>query len=410
MNAYWHRSSGPDVRPIPLNRTDVGVAPLELYFDLVFVFALTQVTILMAHDIGPESILRGALVLGLLWSGWAGYSWLGNLAATHSVAVRNLLLTAMAAMLVLALTIPEAFHDSPGGLRGPTILAVCYAVFRGLHLLMYWMLSAEDRAMRAQLIRFAPAVATGALLMFVAAGNEGTTQTLLWVAALCIDYVGVAVGGRRGWQLRSTRHFTERHGDIVIIALGETILAIGVAVRGESVSWPIVEVAVLGLTLATALWWVYFDVTVSQAEHRLESEPSLTRAALARDAYSVLHLPMVLGIVLTALGLKQVVQYAGPSDGHTLQDPLSAATLFALIGGIILYLVAHAAFRIRLGLATYLGRSLTVAGLALLWVVGAHLPGHTVLVLVTLAMAGLVTLESVAHRADRTPRETTLTI
>lgn len=389
------------MKTIPLNRTDAVVAPLELYFDLVFVFALTQITILMAHDIGAESMLRGGLVLGLLWSGWAGYSWLGNLAVTHSVVVRNMQLTAMAAVLVLALTIPEAFQDAPGGLSGPLVLAVCYAVFRGLHLLMFWMLSTQDAAMRAQLVRFTPSVVTGAALMFVAAGIDGAIQTLLWAIALCVAYVGMAIGGPQGWRLRSTGHFTERYGEIVIIALGEMILAIGVAVRGESISWPIVEVVVLGLTIATALWWVYFDVTAEQAEHRIEREPSEARAGLARDAYSIIHLPMVLGIVLTALGIKRVVQYAGPDGAHTLQDPMSGATLFALIGGILLYFLAHAAFRLRLGLGTYVGRLVAVVGLISLWVAGPHLPGHAVLLVITLAMAALVTVESVVHRTDR---------
>jgi len=390
------------MRPIPLNRTDAGVAPLELYFDLVFVFALTQITILMAHDIGPESMIRGALILGLLWSGWAGYSWLGNLAVTHSVAVRNLLLAAMSASFVLALSIPEAFHDAPGGLNGPVVVAVCYFVFRALHLCMYWMLSAADPAMRVQLVRFAPAVLTGTALMFAAAGTHGNTHTLLWGAALSADYIGVAIGGAAGWKLRSTGHFSERHGEIIIIALGESILAIGIAVRGDAISWPIIGTAVLGLTLATALWWIYFDVTAQQAEHRLATEPSETRAGLARNAYSILHLPMVLGIVLAALGLKKIVQYAGPGNDHTLEDPLSASTIFALIGGITLYLLAHAAFRWRMSLGTYGGRMVTVAALVILWIVGPHIAGHTLLVLVTAAMAALVTYESVAHRADRT--------
>ncbi|MBM7519686.1 low temperature requirement protein A [Nocardioides nitrophenolicus] len=386
---------------VPLNPVDAGVAPLELYFDLVFVFAITQITVVMAHDLGAESILRGALLLGLIWSGWAGYAWLGNLAVAHASTMRNLVLTAMAAIFVLALSIPEAFHDARHGLDGPWVVASCYLVFRTLHLWMYWRLSASDPPMRSQLTRFAPAVLCGTALMFCAAATHGAVQTWLWVAALAADFVGIAVGGARGWRLRSTSHFSERHGQILIIALGESILAIGVAVRGDAISWPIIATAVLGLLVATALWWIYFDVTATQAEHRLRDEPADTRARLAGNAYSLLHLPMVLGIVLTALGLKKVVQYAGADEHHTLRDPLEGFILLALLGGIILYLLAHAAFRTVLGLGVYRGRLLAVAALALLWLLGPHLPGHTMLILVAATMASVIIEESVTHAGQR---------
>jgi low temperature requirement protein LtrA len=380
-------------RGIPLNTGNAGVAPLELYFDLVFVFAITQITVVMAHDFGVQSIVRGTLLLALIWAGWAGYAWLGNMALAHSSAVRNLLLTAMAAMFVLALSIPEAFHDVEGGLDGPLAVATCYLVFRALHLGMYWRLSAPDPVMRRQLMRFAPAVLTGTALMFFAAGAHGVAQTWLWIGAVAADFVGLAVGGARGWQLRSTSHFSERHGQIIIIALGESILAIGVAVQGDAMSWPIIGASVLGLFVATGLWWIYFDITAEQAERRLQREPSETRAGLARNAYSVLHLPMILGIVLTALGLKKVVQYAGTGENHTLTDPLEGFTLLALIGGIILYLLSHAAFRAVLTLGTYRGRFLAVGALALLWVIGFRIPGHTTLLLVAATMAVLIIAE-----------------
>ncbi|WP_415972429.1 low temperature requirement protein A [Rhodococcus sp. 077-4] len=386
---------------MPLNSDTAGVAPLELYFDLVFVFAITQITVAMAHDFGVQSILRGTLLLALIWAGWAGYAWLGNMALAHSSAMRNLLLTAMAAMFILALSIPEAFHDAAGGLDGPLAVAVCYLVFRALHLGMYWRLSAPDPVMRRQLIRFAPAVLTGTALMFSAAAVHGAAQTWLWIGAVAADFVGLALGGARGWQLRSTIHFSERHGQIIIIALGESILAIGVAVEGDAMSWPIVGAALLGLFVATSLWWIYFDVTAAHAEHRLQQEPPETRARLARNAYSILHLPMILGIVLTALGLKKVVQYAGTGESHTLTDPLEASTLLALIGGIILYLFTHAVFRVVLGMRIYLGRFLAMGVLALLWAIGFQVPGHTTLILVAATMATLIAVEALTHADQR---------
>lgn len=383
--------------PVPLNAEDAGVTPLELYFDLVFVFAITQITLLMAHDLGAESLVRGTLLLGLIWSGWAGYVWLGNMAAPHTSTMRNLLLSAMAAIFVLALAIPEASHDAGPGLNGPLVVACCYLVFRTLHLAMYWRISATDPLMRAQLTRFAPAVLTGTVLMFCAAATHGPGQTWLWAGAVAADFAGIAAGGAQGWRLRSTAHFAERHGQIVIIALGESILAIGIAVRGGALTWPVVSAALLGLLVATSLWWIYFDVTADRAERRLRSEPAATRARIAGIAYSVLHLPMVLGIVLTALGLKKVVEYAGVGGSHTLGDPLEGFTLLALLGGIIVYLMTHAAFRAVLGLGVDRGRLLAVAALALLGAAGPHLQGSTVLVLVAATMTTVLVVESIAH-------------
>ena len=128
-------------RRIRLNTTDATVSPLELFFDLVFVFALTQVTALMAEDLTAEGLLRGVLVLGLLWWSWTGYAWLCNVADADTGPVRFVLLAAMASMFVLALCIPEAFEDLDGGLSGPVVIAICYFVFRLLHLVFFWLIA-----------------------------------------------------------------------------------------------------------------------------------------------------------------------------------------------------------------------------------------------------------------------------
>jgi len=392
------KAPGP-ARIIPLNSPDAGVAPLELYFDLVFVFALTQVTVLMASGSGAEPITRGLLVLGMLWASWAGYAWLGNLVVVHTVTVRTLLLTAMSAMFILALSIPEAFTDAPGGWSGPLVLASCYFVFRGLHLLMYWFLSKDDPRIRGQLIRFASAVLVGNALIFAAGTVDDGAQTAFWVLALAADYIGVLIGGGRGWRLQSTSHFSERHGQIVIIALGESILAIGVAVRGDAISGSVVTAAVLGLILATSMWWIYFDISAEQAEEALASAPDEAKPQLARNAYSLLHLPLVAGIVLVALGLKNLIHDAG--IGHGLAHPLNASTRFALFCGLIVYLAAHMAFRWNTARRVHPGRALVLALLAGLWVGGPHVSGTIVLGSVALLMAALVTCECVAYSDER---------
>lgn len=370
-----------------------SVTPLELFFDLVFVFALTQVTATMAAQLTGTGLLRGLLVVALLWWSWTGYAWLSNLVrADHGVA-RIGMFAAMAAMLVLALTIPEAFDDFPGGLSGPVVVAVCYFVFRALHLLLFFVLSRGDAGLRGQLLRFTPAMLAGTALLLAAAATDGAARTWLWVAALAVDYLGTYFGGARGWRVRSVEHFAERHGLIVIIALGESIVAIGVGVAELPISWPIVVASTLGLALAGALWWAYFGISAAAGEHALATTPEHRRAALARDAYSFLHLPLVAGIVLLALGLKKTLEYVGDEQAHSLTDPLKGVALIALVGGLVMHLLSQAAFRWRT--TGRLSRALPAAALLVApfaWV-GAKLPALATLAAVTVITVVVVALE-----------------
>ena len=321
------------------------VTPLELFFDLVFVFALTQVTAFMADELSWQGTLRGVLVLMLLWWAWTGYAWLANVASAEERPIKLAILAGMAAMFVLALCIPEAFDDLPGGLSGPVVLAVCYLLFRGMHLVMFMIISREDAGLRKQVLRFALSVAASSALLLIASQFQGWLQTGLWMLALLADYVGTALGGFRGWRLPSPGHFSERHGLIIIIALGESIVAIGVGVAKEPITWAIIAASVLGLLLASAMWWAYFDVSALLGEHALVNEPPEIRARLARNAYSYVHLPLLLGIVLVAFGLKEVLLYVSDSSHHTLTDSLPRVALAALVGGVVLYLLGHVIFK-----------------------------------------------------------------
>lgn len=321
------------------------MTPLELFFDLVFVFALTQVTAFMAHDISAGSVLRGVLIVVLLWWAWTGYAWLANVASADQTAVRPVMLISMAAMFVLALCIPEAYDDGPGGLTGPIVFAGAYLVVRLMHLVIFFLLAGDDRGLRRQLVRFAPSVVGSTIVLLVASQFDGITQTALWALALVVDYLGTALGGAAGWRLPSPGHFSERHGLIVIVALGESIVAIGVGVAERPISGPIIAASALGLLLASAMWWAYFDVSALQGEHALGSEPVETRPRLARNAYSFAHLPIMVSIVLVALGLKKVLEYVSDVEHHTLSDPLKGAALFALAGGTALYLLSHVLFK-----------------------------------------------------------------
>jgi low temperature requirement protein LtrA len=377
-------------------RENDTVTPLELFFDVVFVFALTQVTTFMSDDLTTRGLVRGLLIFGLLWWSWTGYAWLANVVRADEGAARVTMFAAMAAMFILALTIPEAFDDLPGGLPGPVVIGACYFAFRTLHLTLFWIISRDDPGLRSQLIRFAPSMLAATALLLVAAGTDGRAQTGWWAAALLADYVGTLLAGASGWRLRSARHFAERHGLIVIVALGESIVAIGVGIAELPISWPIAAAAMLGLAVSAALWWAYFDMTSMMAERALADAREVDRARMARDAYSYLHLPLVAGVVLLALGLKKVLEYVGDTVHHDLADPLKGVGLYALYGGVVLYLIAHVAFKLRTTRTFNLPRLVTAAVLLTLMPLAAQLPA-----LVTLAILAAVTIALAAFETVR---------
>ena len=382
---------------------EARVTPIELFFDLVFVFSLTQVTALMSADLTARGILRGLLVLALLWWCWVGYAWLGNVVQAEEGLGRAAMFSAMAAMFVMALAVPEAFDDRPGGLAGPVVVAFAYLSIRLLHLTMFWLAARteHDRGLRAQLLLFMPSLFGSTAILLVASQLEGTAQTLAWVGAILVDYVGVMLAGASGWRLRSASHFAERHGLIVIVALGESIVAIGVGVADVPISWPIIAGAVLGLAVAASVWWAYFDVVSIVAERVLRGLQGEERTRMARDAYSYLHLPMVAGIALIALGIERVLADVGETSNGALSDPLEALPLGALYGGVLLFLVAHAAFKYRTWHQVTV-RRLAVAGLlAVLMPAAMELPALAALGLLTAVMVAMIASEAVRYSEVR---------
>ena len=390
--------------PHPLMREEQAqatVTPLELFFDLVFVFALTQVTAFMADELNWQGILRGALVIMLLWWAWTGYAWLANVASAEEPLIKLSILAGMSAMFVLALCIPEAFDDLPGGLNGPVVLAVCYLLFRFMHFVMFMIIAQDDPGLRSQLLRFAPSVVAGSAVLLVASQFHGWVQTTLWVLALVADYIGTALGGFSGWRLPAPGHFSERHGLIVIVALGESIVAIGVGVAKEPISWVIIIASLLGLILAFALWWAYFDVSALLGEHALASEPPETRVRMARNAYSFAHMPLAVGIVLVAFGLKEVLLYVSDSSHHELTDPLPPVALAALVGGAAIYLLGHVVFKWLTVHAFSVVRVAAAAALLVATPLIAETPALVQLGVVALLVACAVVIESVVFAEPR---------
>jgi low temperature requirement protein LtrA len=308
------------------------VTPLELFFDLVFVLAITQCTALMSHHPTWSGLAQGLLVLGMLWWAWTGYSWLTSVIDPEEGAVRLVMFGAMAALLLVSLCVPDAF----GSLA--LTFALVYGVVRTAHIALFMLASPDDDALRHSVLGLAASTLIAVTLLAAASLFDGLAQGALWLLALILDMGGPYFFGSEGWKLEP-KHFAERHGLIIIIALGESIVAIGVAASGE-LDLGIATAAVLGVALTAAMWWTYFDIVAIVAGRRLvDAEPGRVQNEMARDSYSYMHLIMVAGIVLVALGLKKTI---GHFDQH-----LHTVPAFALFGGVALYLLGHVSFRYR---------------------------------------------------------------
>jgi low temperature requirement protein LtrA len=325
VSAPWMTESG----DLPERR----VTPLELFFDLVFVFALTQVTGFLADHLTWIGMLQGATLLVVLWWAWGGYSWLTNaVPAEEVISARLVILTAMAAMLVASLAVPDAF-----GQYG-VLFGLAYFVVRLLHVVLFVLATGNTPETQQAFLRLTPGFLLAPALLIPAGFVDGFAQGTLWAVALAIDLGVSLVRGVSGFRVHAG-HFVERYGLIVIIALGESIVAIGVGASGLELGAGVVLAAVLGVALAAALWWAYFDLFVLVAERRLSEAKGAERARLARDSYPYLHLPMVAGIILVALGIKTTLAHVG--------DPLGTIPAVALCGGVALFLLGHNAFRLR---------------------------------------------------------------
>ena len=308
------------------------VSPLELFFDLVFVLALTQCTQLMSDDPTWGGLGEGLLVLGLLWWAWVGYSWITSVVDPEDDSVRIVIFVAMAGMLIVALAVPSAF----GGLA--LEFALAYAVVRYGQLGLFMIASRDAPQLRHSVLTLVGSTTVGVGLLVGGSFLDPGAQAAVWAVALALDMGGPYFFGSEGWRLVPA-HFAERHGLIVIIALGESIVAIGVGVGGE-LSFGQGTAAVVGIGLAAAMWWLYFDVVALVAARRLErAEAGRIQNEMARDSYSYLHFPMVAGIVLVALGMKKTLE--------NVEDPLELVPAFALLGGMAAYLLAHVLFRYR---------------------------------------------------------------
>jgi low temperature requirement protein LtrA len=362
------------------------VTPLELFFDLVFVFAITQVTTLLSADPTWSGLLRGLVVLAALWWAWAAYAWLTNTLNPEEGLVRIAMFVVMGAMLVCALAVPEAFGDHG------VIFGVAYLVVRAMHIALYAIAARGDPDLLGAVLRMVPSSTISGFLILGAGFLEGKERTALWILALAIDYLGVLVGRGQGWRI-SPGHFVERHGLVVIIAIGESIVALGVSASGTPLTAGVITTALVGMTIAVALWWTYFDWVAIVLEHRLRETTGTAQTTLARDAFSYLHFVMVAGIVLFAMSLKKALAHY---DGHLAVVPATA--LCAGLGG---YLLAHVLLRYRISGTIGHGRPVAFAALIVLWPFADNMPALAAMSVAAAIFVVLIAYEAIRYREPR---------
>ncbi|WP_256371302.1 low temperature requirement protein A [Micromonospora sp. 15K316] len=381
--------------------------PFEVFFDLVFVFAFIRVATFTAQAPMPLGLAHSLVLLLLLWWPFTNYTWLTNQVRADVGLVRAGNSVVMAAMFVAALVLPEAWRHDTQSLAAPMTLALVYILIRAVYLALVWHISAGNARLRASLrLRVIP-VSVGLIALLLGAVFGGATQTLLWAAAFLIDCIGgllIAVSAGRA-PLPSSSHFAERHGLIVIIALGESLISVGVGAGSAVTRWPVLAAALLALITALALWWLYFENTAAPAAKALARIPVASRTSTGSVAYSLAHFLLIAGIIYLAIGIEVVVAHVAD---HPLREPagnpLDWTSTTTLFGGPALYLIGRVLF-LRLTVRHTPPAPILAAGTMLaLLPVARHLPALAALALVAIIMIALVCYERISWRPTAAAR------
>lgn len=392
---------GPRIRVrVPGDRSS-RVTTFELFFDLVYVFAFTQVSAFMVAGHDATAVVQGLVVLGLLWWTWVGFAWVANRVPADQPTMIGGMAVAMMAVFVIALAVPESFADAPGGLSGPLVLAIAYTVVRLVHVVLYAISAGDDEALRRQIVVFlGGAMVPSVAALIVGALLGGQVQLWVWLGALVYDLAVTRLSSRSGggWGVHSVGHWAERHGLVVILALGESIVAIGIAVAREPISVPIIAGSVTALLLSFALWWSYFGRFADAAEHELERRTGPRRVTMASDVYSYTHAAIVAGVIITALGVEQAMAYVAEPKAFGWFGAIALFGGVACLSGAIT--VASSLSGIpRAGLSGASG----VAALVLI-PVAQSLPPLAALALATaVVIAGVAVVATLGRRPASTP-------
>ncbi|MEO3818940.1 low temperature requirement protein A [Plantactinospora sp. B24E8] len=390
-------------RAVPTRAETHRATPFEIFFDLVFVFALTRIIDFMGHPPTFWSMGQGLLLLVLIWFSWAAYTWLGNQVRADVGVIRAGTLLAMAALFVAALVMPDAWRSDHVGMAAPLILVGAYVALRLVHFLLYYRVAVDDPRVRARLRWIAVPIVLAWIPLVLGAVYGGTAQTLLWLLSLLIDIGGqrIALAIAGGWQLRSPNHFSERHGLALIIALGLSLISVGAGAGTAAARAPVLFAALLGLTVTVCLWSLCFDRVGPAAARALAGATGSRRVQIASDAYSLAYLLLVSGIIYLALGIGQVVEHlAHKQPDSSGGEPLSWASTTALFGGVALHLTGRLLsvwFSVRSAPPAQLG---TVVVTLLLLPVGRMLPALAALGLVVAVLVVAVGFERLTHRSE----------
>ncbi|MGR6318280.1 low temperature requirement protein A [Micromonospora soli] len=390
-----HRALHEMVASVAARTAGSGVTPKELFLDLVVVYAFIQVSVLMARHPSVVGVTQGLAVLSLLWAAWCLSAQLGNALRSESIVARLTVLLIVALTLTIGIAIPQAFERVPGGLPGPLIVVLCYLVLRVLHLAAFRRVAAA--APPAPLWRVSVSTLVSLLLLLLAAlaasrphgPGAGRVEVALWVAAIVIDFSGGYLMGPRFWLTGSAKHWTDRYELIILIALGEAILSTGVALFGRPISWSVILAIAVSMILLSSLWWAYFDTDALVGHRAVQAATGRPRGALARDAYTYLHLPMIAGLMLLAFGLHELLGLiSDPAGPHA---PLGHPAVFT---GVILYLVATQAFWWRVRHQIRWVRTLGILLIAVLAPTTLRLPPLWVLIVLAAATAAVLVIDS----------------
>jgi low temperature requirement protein LtrA len=380
--------------PEPLAELDRRATPTELFFDLVFVFAFTQVTTLLVDNPTWGGFGRGLLVVVVLWWTWAGYAWLTNTVDADEGIVLAVMLVATAALFVAALAVPEAFGTHR------LVFALAFLVVQIMFVGLFAVAGRSEPDLWAAVLRMARTTLAGGAFIVAAAFVGGGLRPVLWLAALAVGFVAPILMGVRGWRV-NIGHFAERHGLIVIIAIGEALVAIGFGTRGTGLGAGVIVAALLGFVVAASFWLAYFDFFSTGMERALTNRQGEQRVALARDTYTYLHLPMVAGIVLFAFAMRTTLAH--------VHAELHVIPALALCGGSALYLGAYVAQRWRLAHSLSRGRTTASVAFAALWAVALAVPALVTVALVAAVWVSLHAYELIWWREARTKRRATRT-
>jgi low temperature requirement protein LtrA len=387
------------------------VGRFEFFFDLVFVFSFFIITRATAVNITGANLLHGLLVLAVLWWVWVVHTVVATRVRLGVGFVPALMVVAMAALFCFSLSLPQAFGDPRRTAAGPVVVAVSYLVIRGVHLLLYWHVAQERPGERRLLLRYSPELVFSTLLLLAAAlvppliDHPAPAQMArdgLWLAVVLLQYSIGLVAGAWGWVVTSAEHWTERYDFILIIALGESIISVGVGgnLLGQPVTWPAVAAAVLGIFFTAALWWAHFDVIAPAARIAQHAAQGRSRVAMARDGYAYCQLVMIAGIILFALGAEEIVRQVADRSIE-LVEPAHGPGVAMLFGGVICYLGGDMLFQLRMLGTVAWTRVGTVLVLAAAIPVAQHLPGLVALALLTAICLVLVAVELVVMAGDR---------